>query len=447
MTSPAAAGSGPTRVQLLVVVLGGLLTVADVGASTLHLYGAGARSIGLAGAHEAVAADYLATWANPANLAFNRGVHFGLGTHMLSDAFAIDRVAGATDWPSRYPGDLATGHLGVSSPIGGVFADRLGIGIHLHIPMSAPTRIASRDHRTPQVAIYDAITNRLVIAMALGGRVLPWLSVGAGFQLLAALDGRADFSLSVLDRRFTKRSLHIDLFSAISPLAGITIHPGDAFRFSLVWRSEAHVRYDLPVRVTVEQVGVLGFRVRGVGLYTPDQLVAAVSHRLGERWLITAAATWARWSKLPAMAPTVDLEMVDEQPADGRDAAELLVVRNRPIAMAAADIVEPRVGAECRLSDALVARAGVRWRPTALPQADGSANYLDSPALTVAAGVGWSLIDAQLPERSPLRIDLGLGLTRLSRRTVYKRDPLDPVVGTSLHGYNVRLALNLHHDF
>lgn len=416
-------------------------------ASTLHLYGAGARGIGLAGTQEAIASDYLATWTNPANLGMAERIHFGLGATAVFDSFSIGRVAGTERWPSRLPGDLVVGHLGVSSPIGGIFNDRLGIGIHLHIPMSGPTTIGSRDHRLPQVAIYDSISNRLVIAMGAGARVLDWLSVGASFQLLATLEGDADFSLSVLDRRFTRRALHIDLFSALSPIVGLTLHPKGGFRLAVVFRGAAQVRYDLPVRVAVEQIGVLAFRVRGVGLYTPDQLVLAASQQLGKRWLVTAAATWARWSQLPPMAPRVDLDMADSEVGEDGERAQLIVVRNVPVAMAAADIIEPRVACEFAVLDTLTLRAGLRYRPTALPKADGDANYLDAPAFTIATGLSWTLHDDEIPGRSPLTFDFGFGWTQLAQRSVYKRDPLDPVIGTSLAGHNLRVSGTVQHQF
>ena len=415
-------------------------------ASSLHLYGAGARSVGLAGAHEALAENYLATWASPANLGHNKRVHVGIGAHLVRARFAIDRTAGQERYPSVLPQDAVLGHIGVSSPIGGVFRDRLGIGIHLHIPMNGPTRIAARDHLTPQVAIYDAIENRLAVNMGLGGRVTDWLSVGASFQLLAALAGQADFSLSILDRRFNRRQLHIDLFSALSPNFSVLLTPSERTRVSLVWRSEASVHFKLPVQVDVEQVGKLHFEVEGVGLFTPNQAVLAVAQRWGA-WTATAAVTWAQWSRLPPMAPRIDLVIDDAvlRSKDGDD--RLIVVRNRPVAMAAKDIVSPRAAIEWQASELLTARAGVRYRPTALPKADGAANYLDAPAWTLATGLSVTLRDDKLPGRAPLRIDIGLGWTELQRRTVLKRDPADPVGATSIHGGNLRLAATLHHDF
>lgn len=415
-------------------------------ASSLHLYGAGASAVGTAGSDDALANNYLATWTNPARLAFNKRVHFGLGTHLILPRFTVDQSGGHDLYPAVVPQGAILGHLGVSSPIGGVFGNRLGIGIHLHIPMGGPTRIAARDFRTPQVAIYDSIENRLAVVMGLGGRITDWLSIGASVQLLATLDGRADFSLSVLDRRFTKRSLHIDLLSELSPIASIQITPTDSTELSVIWRSAASVNFQLPVRVDIEKVGDLRFEIEGTGLFTPDQLVVAAAQTWG-RWTVTGAATWARWSQLPPMAPRIDLDIDNSVFASDSGNDQLIVVRNRPVPMAAKDILVPRVGVQWQATEVVRARAGARYRPTPLPKADGTANYLDAPAITTALGVGFVLRDDQLPGRAPLTVDVGLGWTKLQRRTVTKRDPNDPVVATSIAGDNLRLAVTLHHDF
>ena len=436
------------RLQLATVaLLGCLLPSAGLQASTLEVYGFGARAIGLAGAGEAVAEDYFATYTNPANLVLADRVHFGIGGHLIGNDFAIDRVAGQSRYPSILPDDLLTGHIGVSAPLGGWFARRLAIGVAMHIPLGSPTRITSYDYRTPQVVLYDSIGDRLVVVFGLGLRVFDWLSVGVSTQLLASLEGSGTFRLSALDHRFTSKALDIDLLSRLYPIAGLTLHPGDSFRLSLVWRGEAKVDYALPLEVFVEELGTVDFSVAGVGLYSPDTFIAAASWRFGERALITAGAGWARWAAMPPLAPKVHLDMAGEQISSADSPLQLLHVRSTQIDMAAKDIVVPRLGAEFQQVDWWRWRAGVRYRPTPFPKADGSANYLDSAATTMALGGTLVLRDEQEVARRPLQVDIALGWTRLARRTVDKRQPGDPVAGTSVHGGSWRLALTVHHDF
>lgn len=416
-------------------------------ASTLELYGLGARSVGLSGAGAAIADDYFAICANPANLALGQRVHFGLGTHLIDNRFSVDQQGGQAQYPSVLPGDLATGHLGVSAPLGGLFARRVALGIAMHIPLGAPTRIASHDLRTPQVVIYDSIGDRLVVAFGAGVRVLPWLSLGASAQLLATLEGTGKFRVSALQRRFTDKALDIDLLSRLFPILGLTVHPGDDLRVGLSWRAKAQVDYTLPIEILLEEVGTIDFTVQGVGLFTPDVFTLAASQRLGERWLVTVEAAWARWSQLPPLAPQVSLDMDAAQISAGPDVLTLLHVRSPRIEMAAKDTLSPLAGVEFQQLPWWTWRAGLRHRPTPLPKADGTANYLDAAATTLSLGGSLVLRDDELVARRPLQVDIALGYTRLSRRTVSKRDATDPVGGTSLYGHNLRLALTLHHDF
>jgi hypothetical protein len=266
-------------------------------------------------------------------------------------------------------------------------------------------------------------------------------------RLLASLEGSGAFRVSALDHRFTNKELDIDLLSRLYPIVGLNLHPGDSFRLALVWRAEARVDYALPLEVFVEEVGTIDFSVAGSGLYSPDTFIAAACWKFGERALVTAGAGWARWSAMPPLAPDVRLDLSGEQISSAGSTLQLLHVRSTRIAMAAQDIVVPRLGAEWQQADWLRWRAGVRYRPTPMPKADGSANYLDSAATTVALGTTLSLHDEQEVARRPLQVDIALGWTRLARRTVDKREPGDPVGGTSVYGGSWRFALTVHHDF
>ena len=107
--------------------------------------------------------------------------------------------------------------------------------------------------------------------------------------------------------------------------------------------------------------------------------------------------------------------------------------------------MQPRAGVEWRAAEQLVLRAGVQFRPTFLPRADGPANYLDAPAWTTALGIGLQTADPTQVHSKPLQVDATLAYTVLQTRTVYKT--ADPSSGTSLSGGAWHVALSLHHDF
>lgn len=413
----------------------------------MELYGFGPRATALAGTAEAVADDYAAVYANPANLALTTSLHAGFGADLVWNRFAIDRVKGEAAYPSRIPTDNYLGHIGVSSPLPGFLRKHGGLALALHLPLVGSTRLDSHDWRTPQLPLYDTLGDRLAVVFGVGVRVVRWLSLGISAQLLTTLSGSADIDVSFLDHRITRKQLDVTLETKLFPIIGLTLLPADGLRIGLCWRAQSEVRYGLPLNVTLEDVGRLQFAIEGVGLYMPETWAGAVSLQRGAfTW--TGGAAFARWSTLPPLAPKVRVVLDDrELTADKGTPNEVLYVVNRPMAMGAVDIMQPRAGVEWRQGQALVWRAGVQYRPTPLPRADGPAAYLDAPATTAALGLGLQLADPGPAARRPLQVDFALGTTILSQRTVLKRDPEDPIGATSVHGFNLHLAVALHHDF
>lgn len=429
------------------IFVAALLLPAIGAANTLELYGFGPRTMAMGNTGEAAADDYYAAYANPANLALGRHIHFGYGTDMVWNRFQVDRPAGNSPYKTRLPADNYLAHLGISTPFPGWLQDRAALAVALHVPVGGPTRLDSLDHRIPQLPMYDTLGDRLALVAAVAVRPAQWLSLGAGLQVLTGLSGRADIGLSVLDQRVTYKSLQVDLATAVTPLLGLTLLPADGWRVALAFRGESSVRYELPLAVDIEQVGRLDFRVKGVGLWLPDTWAAAASWQRAA-WLVTAGAAWQRWSQMPGLAPDVTVRVDDSQLLQpGSQAIDLISVRNVPVAMGTRDIVLPRAGVEFKPTADWALRGGLQYRPTPFPKADGIANYLDSAAFTWTLGGAKVVGDPLGLARKPLQVDLGLGLTALQRRTVVKRDPADPVGATSVYGFSWHLALAVHHDF
>ena len=416
-------------------------------ATSLELYGFGARAIALAGAAEAVEDDYFAAFTNPANLAFAKHIHFGFGADAIWNRFDIQRVAGQSQYPNVLPADNYLAHIGISTPIGGIFRDKMALGIAIHVPLGGPTRLDAHDYRQPQLPLFDTLGDRLALVASLAYRPWPWLSIGAGVQVLTALTGRADIALSVLDHRITQKSMDVELSTKAYPIVGVTLQPRDDWRIAAVWRKSSQVSYAIPLAVDMQDVGHLNFKIQGVGLWLPDTFVFAAAHRMGPVNL-TGGVAWLRFSQMPPLAPDVTVTIDDAALKQGAGQPDRIVdVHNLAVALGAKDILEPRLGAEWQILDAIVLRGGVQYRPTPFPRADGAANYLDAAATTIGLGAGAVLGEADAAVKRPLHIDLALAATVLSRRTVAKLDPGDPVQATSVSGAAWHLALTVHHDF
>jgi long-subunit fatty acid transport protein len=380
-------------------------------------------------------------------LAFAKHIHFGFGADAIWNRFDIQRVAGESQFPSQLPADNYLAHIGISTPFGGVLKDKLALGIAMHVPLGGPTRLDAHDYRQPQLPLYDTLGDRLALVASLAYRPWPWLSFGAGAQVLTALTGSADIALSVLDHRITKKSMEVELATKAYAILGLTLQPRDDWRVSMVYRQSSQVSYSIPLAVNMVDVGNLTFRIAGIGLWLPDTIVLGAAHKMGA-WNLTGGVAWLRFSAMPALAPDVAVVIDDAALKQGNATPDKIInVRNMPVAMGAKDVLEPRFGAEWQVLEFLVLRGGVQYRPTPLPRADGAANYLDAAATTFALGAGAQIGDPLSLTKQPLQVDLALATTVLSRRSVAKLDPGDPVQATSVSGAAWHLALTVHHDF
>ena len=419
-----------------------------VAASSAELYGFGPRAIGLCGAVEADGVGADVGWDNPALLGRLQSVHVGIGALSLRPFHAIEQLGGAATFPAVLPSAVNLGQIAVAAPLGGLFAQRVGVGVQLHIPVDGPSRVLARDPRTPQVPLYESLADRLLIAGAVGVRPLPWLSLGLQANLLAALVGNTNFALSLLRGEIVDQAISVDLRTRVTFGLSAHVEPSERLRLGLVWRQRSEVPFSIPLRADVEELGQLHFTVAGTGLWAPETLALAGAFDLDPRWRLLASMRWERWSALPALGPRVTLSADDAALAAqaGRDPQQLLALQSQPVPMAAADTVQLRAAAEWRGRRWLTLRGGLGLRPSPLPRANGTANYLDAPGMLLGLGASFAQARADQPTDDVWAVDIGVGWTHLWRRTALKRDVGDEVGGTSLTGEELRLSIGLRHS-
>ncbi len=435
------------RLALALVVLGAVAP-SSVAASSAELYGFGPRAIALCGAVEADGDHADVAWDNPALLGRLRGVHVGVGALTLRPFHTIEQLGGTQEFPSLVPQPVNLGQIAVAAPLGGWFAQRVGVGAVIHVPIDGPSRVLARDPRTPQVPLYESLADRLVIAAGVGVRPAPWLSLGLQASLLAALVGRTDFSLSSLRGEIDEQAITVDLRSRVTFGLSAQIEPSERWRVGLVWRQRSEVPFAIPLRADVEELGRLLFSVAGTGLWAPETLAVAGAWDVDARWRLLGSLRWERWSAMPALGPTITLSADDAALARqaGRDPRTLVEMQSVRVPMAAADIVQLRAGAEWRGRPWLTLRGGAGLRPSPLPRATGTANYLDAPGMLWGIGASFGQARADQPQDDAWAVDIGVGWTHLWRRTALKRDVGDVVGGTSLTGDELRLSIGVRHS-
>ena len=98
-----------------------------------------------------------------------------------------------------------------------------------------------------------------------------------------------------------------------------------------------------------------------------------------------------------------------------------------------------RVGAEYRLSESFMLRGGVFYRPTMVPVQDGQGtNILDSNALGLSAGVGFSVVDPLEIFSKPVHFDLA-ALATIDANRVAQKSEGDETGSYEYGGHGVRV--------
>jgi len=393
----------------------------------------------------ASANDYHATYYNPAQLMERPHVHVGTGFSYVHPALSIDRNMLGSEHPSVLPVPNSGFTIGVSTPLGGVFKNRVAFGFGLFMPMMQMTRAEAIDYNSPQFYRYQNLTDKLIILLGGAIRLTDWLDVGIGAQILADLDGRGDVSLSLVDQRVTKRRLSIDLHGDVALTAGVTVRPVPSWAIAVSYRSALDLSYKLPLTAEIEEVGTIFYEIQGTSLYTPHQLNAGVSYRLlDNNLLLTSDVTVAFWSAAPSASPKIKLllEAKDTDPPEN-----LLEAESGNIPLNAQTTVTTRLGVEYKPIESIALRAGYVYRPTPIPNQIYQTNYGDSDAHVASVGLAYSFHDPTKVHKKPLTIGLAAQMTFLRPRHVGKSDKSNETGSYDLDGAVWTLGFDIQHDF
>jgi len=443
----------PARKLLLALCVAGVTTV-PARAGSFDIFGVTPRDIAMGGAMTAAVIGYSSLFYNPAALTLEKQSSLGFGLDLSVPLLDIERENASASPASVDPDPHLGLQFGWVKPFGGIFDDRLAIGLSVSLPLKRLLRVQGIDPASPQWYMYQNLQDKLLIHLAAAGDLSDWLSIGAGIQILADLTGGARLDLDILSGTFDQRSVGVTLQPTIAPFAGILIRPplgpnGGQLKLGLAYRGSSSLSFDLPVRVREGEALSIDIGVAQTVLWTPHELSFGLSYTMDEPALTLAVdLTWAFWSGAPDPSPRLSVDFGGRLAAAfGLDEALDFSLGATPLELGFVDTFIARVGAEWMPSGDVTLRAGYFFRPTPAPPATASSAYLDNDAHVVSLGVGIGFQNPLKEGRSVVELDLAVQATILPRRTVYRSAADNPGGDLSHGGVVLNTSIGVVHRF
>lgn len=423
-----------TRRALILAAVTGAIAMGPTAAwaNPLDAFGFGARGMAMAGALAASVNDPSAVYYNPAGVAASDDLRIDVAYSYVKPTLRIEG------------GDLdvdASQGLEVGVLLTGRLLDRrIGFGIALHLPDNHVTRIRSLPQRQPRFVLFDNRPQRIVIGASVGFEIIEGLSVGAGLTFLSNSFGNLDIQGKVgfddTNLGFLTTAVDQDLASVKYASAGIMFRR-DGWRVGAAFRDEFNLKLTMDLKLSgdiiidddpdsqpiVEGASVLLGTVN-YNLFSPRQVVLGFGYQ-GDGFLVEANVAWLQWSRFPAPASEVTLEV--DVPGLNTGFAP----SDPPIAPAFHDIFIARLGAEGAVFQDAVAqvklRGGYFYEPSPAPDQPAQTNYVDMDKHAFSLGLGIELTDASGVLPKPASIDVSGMALWLPERSYLKDDPADPI--------------------
>jgi long-subunit fatty acid transport protein len=409
------------------LLLLGILSPSVGWANAFDQFGFEPRDLAMGGTQTVTGDGHVAAYFNPAMLAMQKEVSVGVGLMYAKPVMDVHTLA-LNDAPNLHlagaPPDFDGLTLGVLFPLGGKIGNRVALGLGLYIPTNNILRAEAIDPKLPSWYDYQSSPDRIVVALSAGVRILDWLYVGGGAQVLGAFLGGFQFRVNIFNQEFETRSLKNDLALHAAALAGLALDfQKIGLRFGFSYRSPIYLDYDMPTEFDIADVGLIHISMKGVVHYSPH------TFSLGVRWAIgpviaAAEVRYAMWSRAPdpsvQVGMTIDSNVLTALGADKHfDSAS----PNEPPGFS--DTIEPHIGLEYWIIPRFAVRAGYSFRPTPVPLQDGDTNILDGNTHAFSFGVGFSFDDPLEVFAKPVHIDLAYQLLLVPERTANKASGSD----------------------
>ncbi len=352
------------RVLLIVTLCLGLAS--QVHADPAETLGLSWEGRGSAGANLASVSDFSATWYNPGNLSWLQHGQFSTSyVHLFSKM----KPNGARTSSGSFL------EIGMAVPVFPHPRHPIWLGAAILTPASGFYELDLYPNQEPMFVSLNARERRLSLSMALSGKILSWLSVGAGFEMLPTVDAVVDLDLGDSEG---DNSVLVDVGYQLSPIAGLTVQPIEELRLALVYRGRNYTDMTIPVNVVAEGIE-LQAQVHSRAFYVPHQVGFGIEWSFLEHFSVEADATWKQFSTMPNPSPAVSLF-----DSDGAEAMKAV-----PESPNSRDVVV--FSTAFRYRGPIEATFGYRFFPAVVKDQTGVSNLLDSDRHTLAAGLRYGL--------------------------------------------------------
>ncbi len=398
-----------------------LLFVPLVARADFDLYGYGPRAAAMAGAMSAEVNDYTAVFYNPAQMGGREDVNFGF---QFQYAGMISEVQSTT--PGRdvrcetcTPPPTVGTSVGLVLPLGGVVKNRLAFGLGVYLPGAVLLRLHAPSADTPYWYRYQTNPERLQLHLSAGVKIFDWLKVGAGIQVLANLIGdSANIGVDLFSKQVTTGEINAYLGTRVSPVFSLHSQPIKRLRLGATFRWAMQLDYRIPATVDIEGIGILGFVISGTAHFTPHTLQFGAAFDVTEDFTVSLDGQYQAWH----MAPTPYVGVARSGPTlEGLGLGSALDVRSATQPAGFADTFGGRLGAEYRITERFMVRAGGFYRPTPVPRQDtAGTNLLDSTTVGASLGIGFNFPDPLEIFSRPISIDVAGQAHFLLRREAQK---------------------------
>ncbi len=374
-----------------------------------NLYGYGPRAAAMGGAMTAEANDYTAVFYNPALLVERKDVNFGFAFQyagMTSNVQSKDLAKDLDCSQCTAPPTVGTS-LGLLFPLGGVVKNRIALGLGVYLPTAVLLRLHAPSQDQPYWYRYQTNPERLQLHLGAGIKIVDWLKVGLGIQVLANLIGdSADIRVDLFSKQVNSAEINAYLGTRVAPVFSMHLSPWKRLRLGATFKWEMRLDYKIPASVDLQGIGTLGFTIAGVAHYTPHTLQFGAAFDVTDDFTLSLDGEWQNWSAAPSPYVGINIDLSGPT-LEGLGLGSALDVQSASQRPGFADTFGGRLGAEYRITERFAARAGAFLRPTPVPKQDTQGtNLMDNTAVGGAVGVGFNFPDPLEIFQHPIQIDI-----------------------------------------